>query len=165
MNRRSRFCRPMPYHLAMSPRKFVLERETGFEPATSTLARLHSTTELLPRGVKMYIGDSLQTVNRKNEREKEIFLRASESPSGRKKTGAGMPRSAWLRQDDLIRFCFPYAFQLQARRPASFPLLRAGRGGAPCPRGSWEARHGIRTRGAPCRTPAFRGRIWQVRQC
>ena len=26
------------------------ERETGFEPATSTLARLHSTTELLPRG-------------------------------------------------------------------------------------------------------------------
>ena len=27
----------------------LLERETGFEPATSTLARLHSTTELLPR--------------------------------------------------------------------------------------------------------------------
>lgn len=26
-----------------------LERETGFEPATSTLARLHSTTELFPR--------------------------------------------------------------------------------------------------------------------
>ena len=25
-----------------------LERETGFEPATSTLARLHSTAELLP---------------------------------------------------------------------------------------------------------------------
>ena len=25
-----------------------MERETGFEPATSTLARLHSTTELLP---------------------------------------------------------------------------------------------------------------------
>ena len=25
-----------------------LERETGFEPATSTLARSHSTTELLP---------------------------------------------------------------------------------------------------------------------
>ena len=25
-----------------------LERETGFEPATSTLARLHSTTELFP---------------------------------------------------------------------------------------------------------------------
>ena len=27
-----------------------LERETGFEPATSTLARLHSTAELLPLG-------------------------------------------------------------------------------------------------------------------
>ena len=26
----------------------VMERETGFEPATSTLARSHSTTELLP---------------------------------------------------------------------------------------------------------------------
>jgi hypothetical protein len=26
----------------------ALERETGFEPATSTLARLHSTTELFP---------------------------------------------------------------------------------------------------------------------
>ena len=25
-----------------------MERETGFEPATSTLARLHSTAELLP---------------------------------------------------------------------------------------------------------------------
>ena|SRR5579864_6999960 len=28
--------------------KQCLERETGFEPATSTLARSHSTTELLP---------------------------------------------------------------------------------------------------------------------
>ena len=27
---------------------FFLERETGFEPATSTLARSHSTTELFP---------------------------------------------------------------------------------------------------------------------
>ena len=26
-----------------------LEREMGFEPATSTLARLHSTAELFPR--------------------------------------------------------------------------------------------------------------------
>ena len=26
----------------------MLERETGFEPATSTLARSHSTTELFP---------------------------------------------------------------------------------------------------------------------
>ena len=28
--------------------EFLMERETGFEPATSTLARLHSTTELFP---------------------------------------------------------------------------------------------------------------------
>ena len=27
---------------------FGMERETGFEPATSTLARSHSTTELFP---------------------------------------------------------------------------------------------------------------------
>ena len=26
----------------------IMERETGFEPATSTLARSHSTTELFP---------------------------------------------------------------------------------------------------------------------
>ena len=35
-------------HVKHGPK--YLERETGFEPATSTLARLHSTTELLPRG-------------------------------------------------------------------------------------------------------------------
>ena len=29
--------------------RFLLERETGFGPATSTLARWHSTTESLPR--------------------------------------------------------------------------------------------------------------------
>ena len=31
-----------------------MERETGFEPATSTLARLHSTTELLPQHRTLY---------------------------------------------------------------------------------------------------------------
>src|SRR2546425_6593186 len=30
------------------PPREILERETGFEPATSTLARSHSTTELFP---------------------------------------------------------------------------------------------------------------------
>src|SRR4051812_44505340 len=30
--------------------RLTIEREKGFEPSTSTLARLHSTTELLPRG-------------------------------------------------------------------------------------------------------------------
>ena len=33
--------------------KLKLERETGFEPATSTLARSHSTTELLPLDLKI----------------------------------------------------------------------------------------------------------------
>src|SRR5947209_17481069 len=34
----------------LHPSAFVLsKRETGFEPATSTLARSHSTAELLPR--------------------------------------------------------------------------------------------------------------------
>src|ERR1700693_4145140 len=61
------FCRPLPYHLGTAPllhtlafrlekvhrrragwEQRKLERETGFEPATSTLARSHSTTELLP---------------------------------------------------------------------------------------------------------------------
>ena len=36
-----------PLSTAHLPLSF-LERETGFEPATSTLARSHSTTELLP---------------------------------------------------------------------------------------------------------------------
>ena len=60
LNRGWRFCRPLPYHLATAPRRVLIaalegaalegmmERETGFEPATSTLARSHSTTELFP---------------------------------------------------------------------------------------------------------------------
>ena len=36
----------------------ILERETGSEPATSTLARLHSTTELLPQNEGVFITDS-----------------------------------------------------------------------------------------------------------
>jgi hypothetical protein len=33
-----------------------LERETGFEPATSTLARLHSTAELFPPcGLEVFV--------------------------------------------------------------------------------------------------------------
>src|SRR6266542_2512627 len=35
---------------AGGPADSSLERETGFEPATSTLARSHSTTELFPLG-------------------------------------------------------------------------------------------------------------------
>ena len=55
LNRGWRFCRPLPYHLATAPsvkdtasEDRNMERETGFEPATSTLARSHSTTELFP---------------------------------------------------------------------------------------------------------------------
>ena len=55
LNRGWRFCRPLPYHLATAPsvkdtasEERNMERETGFEPATSTLARSHSTTELFP---------------------------------------------------------------------------------------------------------------------
>src|SRR6188472_529583 len=39
-------CQPKPTHAFTRGRR--LERETGFEPATSTLARSHSTTELFP---------------------------------------------------------------------------------------------------------------------
>src|SRR6266542_7081318 len=67
LNRGWRFCRPLTYHLATAPLwlcrgctrwdscptsatagRRKVERETGFEPATSTLARSHSTTELFP---------------------------------------------------------------------------------------------------------------------
>lgn len=33
---------------SVSQKGYILERETGVEPATSSLARKHSTTELLP---------------------------------------------------------------------------------------------------------------------
>ncbi len=38
-----------------------MERETGFEPATSTLARLHSTTELFPPALTI-IGNAGEAV-------------------------------------------------------------------------------------------------------
>src|SRR3989304_8387559 len=37
-----------------SPQPKSMERETGFEPATSTLARSHSTAELLPLVRRQY---------------------------------------------------------------------------------------------------------------
>ena len=45
-------------------RHLLLERETGFEPATSTLARLHSTTELLPLSEEKLLRDPAKTVKR-----------------------------------------------------------------------------------------------------
>ena len=45
-----------PWPMAQPPprrgSRETLERETGFEPATSTLARSHSTTELLPHPIR-----------------------------------------------------------------------------------------------------------------
>ena len=37
--------------------RLTMEREKGFEPSTSTLARLHSTTELLPQWVGSFSSD------------------------------------------------------------------------------------------------------------
>ena len=169
MNRRSRFCRPMPYHLAMSPRKFLLERETGFEPATSTLARLHSTTELLPRGVRLYIGETPPSVNKEKGENRKFFLFRKKSDSDlavTKKPGAAKAVPGRdIRRAGLIQPCFQRPCRLRSRRPASFLLPHAGRGEAPCPRGSWGVRRGIRRRGAPCRRPASRGRTWRARQC
>ena len=42
-----------------------MERETGFEPATSTLARSHSTTELFPLNSLVFIDKLFDFVNRK----------------------------------------------------------------------------------------------------
>src|SRR5882762_5279462 len=47
--------RPKKVHLGRHARnQGILERETGVEPATSTLARSRSTTELLPLDVSHY---------------------------------------------------------------------------------------------------------------
>ena len=43
-----------------------MERETGFEPATSTLARSHSTTELFPLSIMVFIDSYFKFVNKKN---------------------------------------------------------------------------------------------------
>jgi hypothetical protein len=48
--------------MVYSPKK-TLERETGFEPATSTLARSHSTTELLPLSCCTFYNTYLPTTN------------------------------------------------------------------------------------------------------
>jgi hypothetical protein len=45
----------------MPPKK--MERETGFEPATSTLARLHSTAELFPLINSTYLTFFIIVVN------------------------------------------------------------------------------------------------------
>ena len=62
----------------------TLERETGFEPATSTLARLHSTTELLPHRKLLFIlcprvlstgrGHEISNVSNWRNREVKTFV-------------------------------------------------------------------------------------------
>jgi hypothetical protein len=44
-----------PVRLPVPPPRHKLERKTGFEPATPTLARWCSTTELLPRTYKKMV--------------------------------------------------------------------------------------------------------------
>jgi hypothetical protein len=53
-----------------------LERETGFEPATSTLARSHSTTELLPldRHIVSFSALDSQRGPRRNHGAPALFL-------------------------------------------------------------------------------------------
>ncbi len=48
-----RLWEPKTSRLQTTGRNKNMERETGFEPATSTLARSHSTTELLPLSVQI----------------------------------------------------------------------------------------------------------------
>jgi hypothetical protein len=50
----------------------ILERETGFEPATSTLARSHSTTELFPLDPPTY--HTVGVAFKPNEVDQEVTL-------------------------------------------------------------------------------------------
>ena len=60
--------------LPLGQAAFCMERETGVEPATSTLARSHSTTELFPLSKqKRFISGCPYFVNKKLIKIK-IFL-------------------------------------------------------------------------------------------
>jgi hypothetical protein len=56
----------------MPPQK-KMERETGFEPATSTLARSHSTAELFPLNVIIYFLKNGRLVKSKNRSQLSVF--------------------------------------------------------------------------------------------
>ncbi len=78
--------------VALNDIDYLVERETGFEPATSTLARLHSTTELFPQHRNIYYrcGASVNPIARAaiaHQRVIWIGLRND-------KTGQAVPRSA-----------------------------------------------------------------------
>ena len=70
----------------------IAERETGFEPATSTLARLHSTTELLPR---------LPSLARLSARPGTAGLVPSSDAPGEKKISAASSEARQARPDAL----------------------------------------------------------------
>ena len=57
----------------------LVERETGFEPATSTLARLHSTTELFPHELLVY-KYPFRYVNRKFGHDSVYCMSSRSSP-------------------------------------------------------------------------------------
>ena len=61
MNRRITILQTVALPLGYAAKK--MERETGFEPATSTLARLHSTAELFPPRSTNYLTFSARDVN------------------------------------------------------------------------------------------------------
>ena len=67
-----------------------LERETGFEPATSTLARSHSTTELLPLGSIDY-KQAVTSRQRRPHSDKAMLNFDTERPR-HKKRGTPQPR-------------------------------------------------------------------------
>src|SRR5687768_4671234 len=48
----------------ISADQLTIEREKGFEPSTSTLARLHSTTELLPQWQGLFLAAPRHSVKR-----------------------------------------------------------------------------------------------------
>ena len=85
-------CRPMPYHLATSPfskkGRFntglfeFLERATGFEPATPTLARLRATNCAKPASAR----NNIRETNRRckwNPRGSSIFIQTDKGVATR----------------------------------------------------------------------------------
>jgi hypothetical protein len=65
---------PLGYAARVECREEIkMERETGFEPATSTLARLHSTTELFPLSATLIFYYPAVLVKGKNGRERRYL--------------------------------------------------------------------------------------------
>ena len=72
--------------LSLGLRLYNLERETGFEPATSTLARSHSTAELLPLGeldsirANFHLSNESHSYQRRSARLADLILPAFPLP-------------------------------------------------------------------------------------